>query len=163
MNNKIIKMSLIFILFSTGCSNEKILEKENNDIVNFPIDFYDIALNSVSGQPIVLTLKDATFLCSNEKGSFEFNNNVNTIKVNSEETFYYCPIYKNNDENVKVLEDSFIDIIIYSESNIIGYSIIKINYIEQFTWTPQLIKASLFVDTTINEEQVENIIKGYHD
>ena len=41
-NHKIIKLSLIFILFSTGCSNEKVLEKENNDIVNFPIDFYDI-------------------------------------------------------------------------------------------------------------------------
>ena len=45
-NHKIIKLSLIFILFSTGCSNEKVLEKENNDIVNFPIDFYDIG-NSV--------------------------------------------------------------------------------------------------------------------
>lgn len=167
-NHKIIKLSLIFILFSTGCSNEKVLEKENNDIVNFPIDFYDIALNSVPGQPIVLTLKDATFLCSTEKGSFESNNNVNTIKVNSEETFYYCPIYKNNDSSVNVFEDSFIDIIIYSESNVIGYSIIKINYIKQFTWTPQLIKASLFIDNNeniinVDEEEVKNIISSFHN
>ena len=56
----------------------------------------------------------------------------------------------------------------YSESNVIGYSIIKINYIKQFTWTPQLIKASLFIDNNeniinVDEEEVKKIISSFHN
>ena len=59
--NKTVKLFLILgvILFSlvgvVGCSNEKVYEKEKDDIVGFPIQYYSVALSSVPGQPIVLT------------------------------------------------------------------------------------------------------------
>lgn len=132
--NKTIKLFLILgvILFSlfgvVGCSNEKVYEKEKDDIVGFPIQYYSVALSSVPGQPIVLTLENASFLVSIDKGSFKYYNDVKERVINSGDTFFYCPTYVVNDSIEIVKEEIFIDIKMLIEEKIVGYCVLKINF-----------------------------------
>ena len=127
--NKTIKLFLILgvILFSlvgvVGCSNEKVYEREKDDIVSFPIQYYSVALSSVPGQPIVLTLENASFLVSIDKGSFEYYNDVKERAINSGHTFFCCPTYVINDSIEIVKEEIFIDIKMLIEEKIVGYCV----------------------------------------
>lgn len=172
--NKIIKLFLILgvILFSlvgvVGCSNEKVYEKKNEEIVSFPIQHYSPALSSVPGQPIVLALENASFLVSIEKGSFEFYNDVKECSVSSGDTFFYCPTYLINDSSEIVQEEVFIDIKILIEEKIVGYCVVKINYDNDFMiWEPELLVSNLFIDEegktiSVNDYYANERIDDYH-
>ena len=194
LKNKTIKLFLILgvIFFSligiSGCSkengNEKedeeivvseketeevvIYEKENKEIVSFPKPFYTVTLSSVNGQPIVLTMENASFLVSLEKGSFEYLNDVKECSVDSGKTFFYCPTYGPAESFTIVKEDAFIDVKVLIDEKIVGYCVIKINNIDNdLMWEPELLISNLFVDkdgkiVSVDEKYVNDRIKYYH-
>ncbi|MBQ7912595.1 MAG: hypothetical protein IJ308_02475 [Clostridia bacterium] len=174
VKGKTIKAFLVLgaLLFSiaggAGCSSDKKAEKENKEMVSFPIQHYSAALSSVSGQPILLTLEEASFTVSIEKGSFEFYNEVKEKSVNSGDTFFYCPIYKSNDSTIIVQEEIFVDIKVLMEEEIVGYGVVKINYDNSAQiWEPELIVSNLFIDkegkiVSVNENYANDRIQDYH-
>ncbi len=172
--NKTIKLFLILgvILFSfigvVGCSNEKVYEKEKDDIVGFPIQYYSVALSSVPGQPIVLTLENASFLVSIDKGSFEYYNDVKERAINSGDTFFCCPTYVVNDSIEIVKEEIFIDIKMLIEEKIVGYCVLKINFDNDLNvWKPEMLVSNLFIDengktVSVNDNYANQRISDYH-
>lgn len=166
-------LCLLFSLIS--CSNNAdarlgvdVFEKENSEIVTFPINYFSLAMSSVPGQPIKLKLDNSLFECKIEQGSFEYYNDVKKVTVNSGETIYYCPSYKKDETFVHEYDSSFVDITINDKNGIIGYAIVKIIYDEsENNWRPQLLVSNLFVDENNNEinvsdEYLEGIIANYH-
>lgn len=173
IKHKAIKLFFILglILFClvgvVGCSDEKVFEKENKEIVNFPIEHYTLALSSVPGQPIKLNLENVTFLVKIEKGSFEFYNDIKECSINSGDTFYYCPAYKANDSFITIEEDTYIDIKIMMEEKIVGYSVVKINYEHSGKWIPELMVSNLFINKdgeiiSVSVKYVNDKIATYH-
>ena len=174
MKSKVVKLFLMLgvitlsIIFS-GCSNNKIPEKKDKEIVSFPMEFFSLAISSVPGQPIKLVLEDATFLCKTEKGSFEYYHDTKEYRANSGDTIFYCPNYLATDELVYTKEDAYVDIYILREEKIIGYAVIKINYYEDSSgpWKPKLIVSNLFIDkngetVTVSNEYANERIMSYH-
>ena len=173
MKRKIVKLFFMLgvitlsIIFS-GCSNGKIPEKKDEEIVSFPMEYFPGAISSVPGQPIKLVLEDATFLCKTEKGSFKYYHDTKEYRANSGDTIFYCPNYLATDELVYTKEDAYVDIYILREEKIIGYAVIKMNYYDDSTiWKPKLIVSNLFIDksgetVTVSNEYVDERIMNYH-
>ncbi len=172
MKSKVVKLFLMLgvitlsIIFS-GCSNGKIPEKKDEEIVSFPMEYFPSGISSVPGQPIKLVLEDATFLCKTEKGSFEYYHDTKEYRANSGDTIFYCPEYLTENESFHT-KDAYVDIYILREEKIIGYAVIKINYYDDPTiWKPKLIVSNLFIDksgetVTVSNEYVNGRIMSYH-
>lgn len=158
------------ILTLIGCSKNanEVFEKENLEMVAFPIDFYTSAMNSVPGQPIKFKMDDASFECKIEIGSFEYYNDVKETIAKSNETIYYCPTYKRDDDFVKEYGTSFVDVVVKTKIGAVGYAVVKILYDESKNdWRPQLLVSNLFVDknektTSVNDDYLKNKITNYH-
>ena len=173
MCNHMIKFLKLLIVFSlvalnvmvVGCSN-KGKEKEIEDLVFFRIDHYNFALSSVPGQTIELNLDGAKFLCAIENGTFTFHREVKELIVESNEEFYWCPHYINDLKDVE--EDSYVDVKILLDEQIIGYAVIKINYNRyKSLYTPKVLASKVFVDDdgkyqSVSDEYVEERIERYH-
>lgn len=180
---KVVLFSLgLCLLFSLiSCSNNAdvgpgiaergadVFEKENSEMIAFPINYFSLAMSSVPGQPIKLKLDNSSFECKIEQGSFEYYNDVKKKTVESGETIYYCPSYKKDGTFVHEKYDiSFVDITINDKNGIIGYAIVKIIYDEsENNWRPQLLASNLFVDENnnginVSNDYLEGIIANYH-
>lgn len=158
---------LLGLVGFVGCSNEKVYEQENKEIVSFPINYYSLGLSSVPGQPIELNFENATFFIEIEKGSFEYDNDIKDCSISSGDTFYFCPAYKTNDSFITIEEETFIDIKILKEEKIVGYSVVKINYENLGKWIPKLIVSNIFVNKTgeiisVSEKYANDKIATYH-
>ena len=147
---------------------DTIFEKENSEMVTFPISHFSIAMSSVPGQPIKLKLDNSSFECKIEHGSFEYYNDVKKKIVGSDETIYYCPSYKKDGIFVDEYDTSFVDIVINNDNGIIGYAIVKIiSDKSKFTCRPQLLVSNLFVDennnvVNVDNDYLEGIMANYH-
>ena len=173
MKSKVVKLFLMLgvitlIIIFSGCSNNKIPEKKDEEIVSFPMEYFPSGISSVPGQPIKLVLEDATFLCKTEKGSFEYYHDTKEYGANSGDTIFYCPEYLTENESFHT-KDAYVDIYILREEKIIGYAVIKINYSEDSSgpWKPKLIVSNLFIDkngetVTVSNEYVNERIMSYH-
>ncbi len=167
---KLLIFSLSTILALTGCSNNtnEVFEKENSEMVIFPIDFYTSAMSSVPGQPIKFKMDNAYFECKIEKGSFEYYNDVKETIAKSNETIYYCPTYKREDGFVNEYGTSFVDVTVKTKIGVVGYAVVKILYDESKNdWRPQLLASNLFVDknekvTSVDDDYLESKITNYH-
>ena len=161
----VIFLSLVGVV---GCNNEKVYEKEKDDIVGFPIQYYSVALSSVPGQPIVLTLENASFLISIDKGSFEYYNDVKERAINSGDTFFCCPTYVINDSIEIVKEEIFIDIKMLIEGKIVGYGVVRIYFDNDLNvWKPGLLVSNIFIDEngktiSVNDNYANQRINDYH-
>ena len=150
-----------------------IFEKENSEMVTFPINYFSPAMSSVPGQPIKLKLDNSSFECKIEHGSFEYYNDVKKKIIDSNETIYYCPSYKKDGTFINEHDTSFVDITVNGKNGIIGYAVVKIIYDESDNnWRPQLLVSNLFVDENNNEinvsddylcEKMANYHKNFED
>jgi len=167
----VISIFVIFIGFFSSCdsnNNDYISELKNNEIIIFPLNFYSISLSSVSGLPIKFNLEGTTFYCKTEKGSFSRDSDIKECNVNSGETVYYCPEYYNkSDLYTLIKENDYVDIIIQENKEIIGFSVVEINYYSSFEWRTNLITSNLFINqdgelVNVTEEYVNEKIKLNH-
>lgn len=163
----LLSLAILSPAFVFGSCNGTIREKENAEMVRFPLEFYNIALDSVPGQPIVFTMDDATFSCHTDAGSFHYYHDVKEVRMASGELFY-CPHFSDGESFSLIEEDSYVDVKVYLRDEIVGYSVIKIINEYFGHYTPELLVAHTFVDKDdqligVDEDYVNKRIQQYHE
>ena len=160
---------IILSVIVIGCS-KNVKEKTLKNLAYFRVEQYSVAMSSVPGLSIELSLDEANFLCETTNGSFTFNDEVKSKVFESGEEFYWCPHFKQglNQSVVRVEEDSYVDVKILIDSQIIGYAVVKINCSkDDFLYTSKLLVSKIFVDMngdyqSVSEEYVNQRIQKHH-
>ena len=145
---------------------EGVIEIEMNNIVSFEINQYTIDMD---GLPIQLTLDGANLLYMTDELSFSKNRNVKEISAVSGDEIRCWPNYTYGGvfgSNYKVTDDSYVDILIYKNGTIVGYSVIKILY-EDNTYSPKLLTCNVFMKdskyASVDYNYVMELISKYHE
>ena len=155
-----------FILFSCNGNNDNSKKDEEEivdpyNIVSYSYPYFDNGMSSI--HPMHFTLEGATFDCQVEYGSFVYRERVVNKIFNSNEDILWFPRYIEADlvyEDMydNKIDNTYMDVIIRMDDNIIGFLIIEMYQIERSLYKYETHTVKLFKE---GDNYLDNISLEY--
>ena len=123
--------------------------KVDYPMVSFSIKKYSYSLNSVSGVVFKVDLENVTLECSVDYGSFSYYDNEKKCIFSSFDKIQWCPSFIYDSSLIEEfyfnnVEKAYMDIIIISGNDIIGYVVISLEQLSRTSYLGDVVKSVLF-------------------